>query len=198
MNFSIPVAVALIDHHDSFTYNIVSWLRDAGLSVQVFTYDLLDLIEQVKGFDAILYSPGPGHPAEYLATHQLINHYRGLLPQIGICLGMQMMLLLSGNKIERTGPIHGKVALIRHTKKGFFWQLSTPTAVARYHSLGCTDSLGFERTAEVNGVTMGIQNDQQKMIGVQFHPESFLTHHAHTMAKNLKRWIEEMNRPPHE
>ena len=192
MKFNIPVEIEVIDHHDSFTYNIVSWLREAGLIIQVFSYDEDNLLDKIESFDAILYSPGPGHPQSYSQSHQLLNYYFHKKPQIGICLGMQMMLLLKGNTIESTGPIHGKVALIRHNRQGLFDRLTSPIAVARYHSLGCTSCVGFARTAEVNGITMAIQNDEEKILGVQFHPESFLTHHADKMAQNLKQWILKM------
>lgn len=190
MKYKPAHGLAIIDHYDSFTYNIVAWLKETGLPIQVFSYDDPELVAKVESFSALLYSPGPGHPADYPSTHQLILSNMGKKPQIGICLGMQMMLLIKGNSIVRTGPVHGKVALIRHCKQGIFDQIPSPTAVARYHSLGCMESQGYKRTAEVSGITMGIQNDEDMIIGVQFHPESFLTHHANKMAQNLSKWIQ--------
>lgn len=189
MNYGHLYSLALVDHQDSFTYNIVSWLKNTGIQIQVFRFDDPELQQKVETFSAILYSPGPGHPQDYHSTHQLMTSNWGKKPQIGICLGMQMMLLLKGNAISKTGPVHGKVALVRHNKHGIFNKIKSPVAVARYHSLGSMDCQGFMRTAEMNGITMGIENDEDKILGVQFHPESFLTHHADQMAINLLEWI---------
>lgn len=171
-----------LDNFDSFTYNLVDQFKSLGYPVKIYRNNLP--AQQVKAHidacenDAVLIlSPGPGTPRDAGCLIELIGLCKGQVPIIGICLGHQALIEQYGGVVGQAEQImHGKSSLISHCGDRMFAGLSQPLSVARYHSLVGTqvpDSL--EVVADYNGMCMAVYNEQDKVIGFQFHPESILT-----------------------
>lgn len=188
--------VLMIDNYDSFTYNIVQYLQELGAEVIVKRNDELSL-EQIAaiGADRLVISPGPCTPNEAGISMAAIEHFAGKLPILGVCLGHQSMGQVFGGKVVRARQVmHGKTSPIYHNGKGVFHGLPSPFTATRYHSLVVEkDSLPdcFEITAwtqhddgSVDEI-MGLRHKTLDVEGVQFHPESILTEHGHTMLNNF-------------
>lgn len=181
----------LIDHYDSFTYNVAQWLQSAGVTVEVCKWDV-DYRQKIATQDFLVLSPGPGAPAEYLSSLELLKEQEGKCPVLGICLGMQLMLHLEGIAIQKQcHPIHGRVSIISLRNSILLEGLGDSTEVARYHSLGFEQSGSYDTIATFDKTIMGIEHTQKKFIGVQFHPESFLTKEYKQLAHNLVSWVRE-------
>lgn len=159
----------LIDHQDSFTYNIKAWLKPC-FSVDVIDADKIQTINPDK-YDLIVLSPGPKTPSDYPASKKLLQNLTSKKPVLGICLGMQMMNEIEGGTVEPYyPPMHGKTSLINSVDKDYDQLL-----VARYHSLKCNITTNFEVIATSDNLPMIIRHKNKKWLGMQFHPESFLT-----------------------
>ena len=186
----------MIDNYDSFTYNLVQYLGELGADVQVHRNDQISLaqIEQLKP-ERIMISPGPCTPNESGVSMEVIRHYAGKLPILGVCLGHQCIGQVFGGKIVHARQImHGKTSMIYHTAQGVFKGLENPYEATRYHSLVIEkDSLPdcLQVTAwtqhEDGSVDeiMGVRHKEMAIEGVQFHPESILTQHGHALLKNF-------------
>lgn len=179
--------ILLVDNYDSFTYNLVQRLGeiDPGLDLRVFRNDKITVegIEEL-GPSHLIISPGPCTPDEAGISLECVRHFAGKLPVLGVCLGHQAMGQAFGAKIVRAGRLmHGKVDLIHHDDRGLFEGLENPFPATRYHSLVIdppTLSEVFEVAAwseEPDGsrVIMSIRHKEYPLVGLQFHPESFLT-----------------------
>lgn len=179
--------ILLVDNYDSFTYNLVQRLGeiDPGLDLRVFRNDKITVqeIEQL-GPSHLIISPGPCTPDEAGISLECARCFAGRIPVLGVCLGHQVIGQAFGATIVRAGRLmHGKVDLIHHDGRGLFEGLENPFPATRYHSLVIyppTLSDDFEIFAwseEPDGsrVVMGIRHREHPLIGVQFHPESFLT-----------------------
>jgi anthranilate synthase component 2 len=192
----------LIDHQDSFTHNLADAFRQLGAQVMVVDarHARLDPASrkcwtpgQTRGddvYDAIVLSPGPGRPRDYPQTVTLLQQLPTTFPVLGVCLGMQLINEWSGGEtVHAPTLMHGKVSAISHVGRGVFGELATPCMVARYHSLMCTRiSSDWEVTAwSADDVPMAIQHRHRPWLGVQFHPESFLTPDGATMLHNWMR-----------
>ena len=176
--------VVVIDHHDSFTYNLVQALARPGVQVSVRLSDQLTL-EQLQDLqpDRLLLSPGPGAPAEATLAHQALEYFHRRIPVLGVCLGHQVIAEHFGARVEPTGvPAHGKPESVYHDCCGIFSALPVPFSAARYHSLAVVrDSLpDVLRVTAWSGsdMVMGLGVPGEATWGVQFHPESFLTEHG--------------------
>lgn len=171
--------ILLIDNFDSFTFNVMHGLVEAGACVEVLRADRLSLagIEELKP-DGIAISPGPGRPEDATLSLEAILHFSGRLPILGICLGMQAIAVAFGGAVGRSPvPVHGKVSEVFHDGRGLFEGLPSPMAAGRYHSLCVTrvpDCLEVTARTE-DGLVMGLRHRVHRIAGVQFHPDSFLS-----------------------
>ncbi len=186
--------ILVIDNYDSFTYNLVQYLGELGEEVQVSRNDEIT-IEEIEALapDHILISPGPCTPNEAGISLALIQHFKGIIPIFGVCLGHQAIgQAFGGNVIRAERLMHGKTSPIHHNGTSVFEGLESPFTATRYHSLivereSLPDCL--EITAETaEGEIMALRHKDYPIEGVQFHPESIITNHGHTMLRNfLKR-----------
>ena len=183
-------ATLVIDNYDSFTFNLVQYLGELGDHPLVYRNDQITIAEIEELNPArILISPGPCTPSEAGISKQVINHFSGKLPILGVCLGHQAMGEVFGGTVIRAPRLmHGKVSPIHHDEAGIFKGLPTPFTATRYHSLIVQEPLpdSLVRTAwTVEGELMGLRHKEHLTFGLQFHPESILTEHGHTMLKNF-------------
>ena len=168
-----------IDNYDSFTYNIIQALEILGARLCIYQHDdpHLSSIDAIS-FDALIISPGPGHPRDSGHSISLIKKLHGLRPILGICLGHQAIAQAFGGTVGHAKEIvHGKAYWINHQQRGLFRDLPSPFLVGRYHSLAIhTLPEGFSSNAHSDdGTIMSIQHHQHPTYGLQFHPESILT-----------------------
>ncbi len=186
----------MIDNYDSFTYNIVQYFGELGVEVKVFRNDEIGLDEiAALGPDQIVISPGPCTPNEAGISTSVITEFAGKIPLLGICLGHQSIGQVFGGQIVQAGKVmHGKISAIHHEGNGVFKGLSKPFSATRYHSL-VVDKQALPECLEVTAWTetpqgeceeiMGIKHKELMVEGVQFHPESILSEHGHTLLKNF-------------
>jgi anthranilate synthase/aminodeoxychorismate synthase-like glutamine amidotransferase len=186
--------VLVIDNYDSFVYNLVQYLGELGADPVVHRNDELAIDEIVAlEPDAILISPGPGHPAnpaDVGVSSDVIRTLGDRVPVLGVCLGHQLIGHLFGGEVVRAPEImHGKTSLIRHEDVGVFAGLPNPLEATRYHSLvvapgSVPDCL--EVTARTDdGIVMGLRHRDLPIEGVQFHPESILTAGGHDLLRTF-------------
>jgi anthranilate synthase component 2 len=185
----------MIDNYDSFTYNIVQYFGELGAEVQVFRNDEITVAGIAAKLDAgqldrLVVSPGPCSPAEAGISVAAIRHFAGKLPILGVCLGHQAIGSAFGGKIVRAQALmHGKTSVITTNRQGVFADLPGQFTVNRYHSLAIEKSTcpeALEVTAWTDdGEIMGVRHKTLPIQGVQFHPESILTEHGHSMLKNF-------------
>lgn len=183
--------ILLIDNYDSFTWNLYQYFCELGADVRVKRNDELTLsqIDALKP-QKIVISPGPCTPDDAGISLDVIRHYAGRLPILGVCLGHQAIAQAFGATIVRAAKVmHGKTSPIRHTGQGVFQGLTNPLTVTRYHSLlidPATLPDGFEVTAwsETQEI-MGIRHTTWDLEGVQFHPESILSEQGHQLLANF-------------
>ena len=188
--------VLMIDNYDSFTYNLVQYLGELKVDVEVVRNDQYS-VEQVKANDAshIMLSPGPCTPNEAGISMPVIEAMAGIKPILGVCLGHQSIGQVFGGRIVHARAImHGKTSMVYHSGKGVFRNLHNPYEATRYHSLVVEkDSLPdcLEVTAwtqrEDGGIDeiMGLRHKTLAVEGVQFHPESILTQYGHELLQNF-------------
>jgi anthranilate synthase component II len=180
----------VIDNYDSFTFNLVQMFMAYDLDIHVHRCDQITLAEAKSlAPDYILISPGPGNPSQSGISCTLIKSFYQDVPILGVCLGMQCINEVFDGKTARAPlPMHGKTSEVSHNNEGIFRGLTSPFAVARYHSLmvepACESPL--VRTALTNdGVIMGISHPRFPLHGIQFHPESFMTEQGALIIKNF-------------
>ena len=187
--------VTVIDNFDSFTFNLVDYLRRLECRVRVYRNDVP--VEVVAASDPALLvlSPGPSMPknAGYLMDY--IEHMHQSTPILGVCLGHQALIESFGGTLRvLPRPYHGKQSLIEHNGTGIYSDLPSPLPVGRYHSLvGERIPEVFEVTATWEGIAMGIRHRTLPIEGVQFHPESILTmedHHGLRLLANVLAGVE--------
>ena len=181
----------VIDNYDSFTYNLVQYLGEMDVAMEVHRNDQITLDEiAAKQPDRILISPGPCSPKEAGLSNEIIKAYAGKLPLLGVCLGHQCIGYSFGAEIVVNYRLmHGKTSPIKHDGKDLFQGLPSPFNATRYHSLVIKrESLPdcFEITSETEeGEIMGMRHKTMPIWGVQFHPESILTEHGKTLLGNF-------------
>ena len=186
----------LLDNYDSFTYNIYQLLTNLGTEVEVVRNDMTTVDEiRAKKYKGIVISPGPGLPKDAGITEDVIRELGTEAPILGICLGHQAIGEVFGGKIVRAKEIvHGKASPIRHHGTGIYRNIHAGTQVARYHSLIIErESLPdvLEITSDLgDGTIMGVRHKTLPIEGIQFHPESILTHDGRAMMENYLTDIE--------
>jgi anthranilate synthase component II len=172
--------ILVVDHYDSFTYNLVQLIESLGRSTVVVKSDAKSAGELVAMKpDAVVLSPGPGHPREVGTFTELLDLLPPSTPVLGVCLGHQAIGLEAGGTVDRTTPMHGKASFVYHDGKGILEGIANPFEAARYHSLvverdDLPDDLELTAWTE-DGLVMATQHRALPRFGVQFHPESILT-----------------------
>ncbi len=181
----------MIDNYDSFTYNLVQYFGELGEEIEVFRNDKVSLSEIEKlNPEILVISPGPGTPKDAGISLDLINHFTGKLPILGVCLGHQCIgESFGGNIVPAPRLMHGKTSLIHHDGKDIFKELPNPLEATRYHSL-IIEKETLPDCLEINAWTeeqeiMGVKHKECLVWGVQFHPESILTTSGKKLLNNF-------------
>ncbi|AQQ53426.1 anthranilate synthase component II [Planococcus lenghuensis] len=192
--------IAIIDHYDSFTYNLVHLFEQLDPDIRVLQHDRL-LPENLHSPQPklIVLSPGPGAPADSKAARKVLDTFSGIVPILGVCLGHQAIVDYYGGRITAgKAPVHGKVSAVHHDGQGLFAGVPNPTDAVRYHSLtaeeaALPDVLQVTARSE-DGVIMGVRHRTDPVWGIQFHPESILTAAGPQLLSNSVReaedWLE--------
>ncbi len=183
--------VAVIDNYDSFTFNLVHYILNTGVEVNVFRNDRVS-IDDLNNLNpgAIVISPGPGRPEDAGISLDVVKHFSGLLPVLGVCLGHQVIAQCFGGIIIQANQImHGKTSQITTNGKQIYSGIKTPFTVMRYHSLAVSRE-NFPSCLKItswtnDGEIMGIRHKEHPTQGVQFHPESFRTDVGKKLIKNF-------------
>jgi anthranilate synthase component 2 len=182
--------ILVVDHYDSFTYNLVQLIESMGEPTEVVKSDERSA-EELVGAEpsAVVLSPGPGHPRDAGCFAELLRLLPETTPLLGVCLGHQALGLVEGGVVERTEPVHGKASLVFHEGRGILEGLSVPFEAGRYHSLivlreQMPDDLEVTAWTE-DGLVMATQHRELPRYGVQFHPESILTPEGPRILQNF-------------
>jgi anthranilate synthase/aminodeoxychorismate synthase-like glutamine amidotransferase len=184
--------LVMIDNYDSFTYNLVQYFGILGVDVRVYRNDRIT-VEEVEAMrpSGIVISPGPGDPTDAGVSVETIRRLAGRVPILGVCLGHQSMGYAFGADIVRAKRImHGKVSPVHHDGMGLYQGIENPFDATRYHSLVIKRETLSPRF-RVNAWTveddeiMGIADDEAKLYGIQYHPESILTLRGMDILKNF-------------
>jgi len=187
--------VFVLDNYDSFTYNLVQYLGEMGAKVEVRRNDQVT-VKEVESLhpERILLSPGPCTPQEAGISIDLIRHFAGKLPVLGVCLGHQAIGAAFGGEVVRARTLmHGKTSQVEHDGKTIFSGLSSPMTATRYHSLVVSEK-GLPKELEISArtkgrdgesVIMGLRHRNYPVEGVQFHPESVLTSEGKQLIGNF-------------
>lgn len=185
----------LIDHHDSFTYNLVHYFCELGVEVQVVNYDEIS-VEKIEAIlpNYLVLSPGPRAPQHVPISKKIVEYFANKIPTLGVCLGHQIIAETFGGKVIRADKaIHGKASQIYHQQQGIFNNLTTSFSVMRYHSLiveksslpSCFEITAWtEKNNEVDEI-MAMRHKYFSIESVQFHPESVLTEYGKEMLGNF-------------
>jgi anthranilate synthase component II len=182
--------ILVVDHYDSFTYNLVQLIESLGRDVEVVKSDAEPAEALVdRRPDAVVLSPGPGRPEEAGVFLDLLRILPAETPVLGVCLGHQAMGLSAGASVERAEPVHGKASLVHHTGAGILAGLPNPFEAGRYHSLviprdRVPDELELTAWSD-DDLVMATQHRSLPRFGVQFHPESILTPEGPTIIRNF-------------
>ena len=188
----------MIDNYDSFTYNLVQYFGELGAQTAVHRNDQITLadIERLQPRHIVI-SPGPCTPDEAGISMDVIRHFQGKVPILGVCLGHQSIGQVYGGQIVRARQVmHGKVSPVHHYNEGVLQGLTNPLTTTRYHSL-VIDWQTLPECLEVTAWTqlddgshdeiMGIRHKSLPIEGVQFHPESIMTQQGHDLLANFLR-----------
>lgn len=181
----------VIDNYDSFTFNLVHYLEQAGTSVKVFRNDKIT-INEVKNLsvDALVISPGPGRPENAGNSIKIVKEFSGKIPILGVCLGLQVIGVCFGATIIHAKKImHGKTSTISSNEKKLYKGIKKPFQAMRYHSLAVDKKTipdCLEVTAQTkDGQVMGLCHIDHPTQAVQFHPESIMTSVGKRLIRNF-------------
>jgi anthranilate synthase/aminodeoxychorismate synthase-like glutamine amidotransferase len=187
--------VFVLDNYDSFTYNLVQYLGELGEQVEVRRNDQITP-EEIEALHPhhIVISPGPCTPQEAGISIDLIRHFAGKMPLLGVCLGHQAIGAAFGGRVIRARNVmHGKTSRIEHDRRTIFGDMPSPLTATRYHSLIVGEEdlpAELEVSAETRDpdgtrVIMGLRHKSKPVEGVQFHPESVLTESGRKLLANF-------------
>jgi len=185
--------ILVVDNYDSFTWNIVHYLRALGAEVRVVRNDEIGVAEAMaSGANGILISPGPGTPDEAGISLELVAACaEAERPLLGVCLGHQAIGQHFGGRVVRGLPMHGKTCAVEHDGSGVFAGLPSPFTAARYHSLAVPgDSMPdclVVNAAAADATIQGLRHRALPIHGVQFHPESVASEWGHALLANFLR-----------
>ncbi|MFZ4510814.1 MAG: aminodeoxychorismate/anthranilate synthase component II [Candidatus Nanopelagicales bacterium] len=180
--------ILVIDNYDSFVFNLVQYLGQLGVEVDVRRNDEVT-VEDAHAYDGILLSPGPGIPEDAGVCMDVVRACAGEVPILGVCLGHQAIATVYGGVVDRAPELlHGKTSLVEHRGEGVLAGLPQPFTATRYHSLAVRpdtvpDVLEVTATTD-SGVIMALRHRELAVEGVQFHPESVLTEGGHQLLAN--------------
>ena len=191
--------IIVIDNYDSFTYNLVQYLKIIGSEVEVFRNDAVSLaeLEKIKPAGFVI-SPGPGRPESAGISLALIERFSGRLPVLGVCLGHQAIAMAFGGKVVSARRLmHGKTSSVSADGEAVYRGIKSPFNAMRYHSLAVEkeslpDCLKITAEAE-DGEIMGIRHTSHPTEGIQFHPESIMTPVGKRLLRNFVRSTHEEN-----
>ena len=183
--------ILIVDHYDSFVYNLVQIVASKGFDTEVLRSDAMSA-EAMAGLrpDGVILSPGPGRPEEAGCFVDLVRMLDPRTPLMGVCLGHQALGVAFGGVVERAPePVHGKASPIRHAGDSILAGLSAPFEGGRYHSLvvrreGLPPELEIMAQTD-DGLIMGLRHRTLPRFGVQFHPESILTPEGPAIVENF-------------
>ena len=181
--------IVMIDNYDSFTYNLVQYMKELGADVQVYRNDKITVNSlRVLNPSGIVISPGPGRPEDAGISMDTIKAFSGKIPLLGVCLGHQAIAMTFGGEIiSAMNLMHGKTSHVTNDGKAIYSNIRSPFKAMRYHSLAVNRKTlpeMFDISSESDdGEIMGIRHREHPTEGVQFHPESIMT----TVGKRLLR-----------
>lgn len=183
--------ILLIDNYDSFTYNLLNYIRQFQPETYLVRNDEVT-IEKIQEWQpaAFVFSPGPQQPSDHPLMYEILENFHQTTPILGICLGFQAIATFSGARIRRgPEPVHGKTSKIRHFGHPAFDGIPETFQVTRYHSLvievgGNADSLTITAKGETDGLPMALAHELWPLWGFQFHPEAILTEHGLRLIDN--------------
>ena len=187
--------IFVLDNYDSFTYNLVQYIGELGGEVVVRRNDAIALTEiEALRPSRIVISPGPCTPQDAGISIEVIRHFAGKLPLLGVCLGHQAIGAAFGGKVVRAPNLmHGKTSSVEHDGKTIFRDIPSPMTATRYHSL-IVEEKSLPRELEISAtcldrdgtrVIMGLRHRKFALEGVQFHPESVLTDQGKQIVRNF-------------
>jgi len=183
--------IVVIDNYDSFTYNLVQYLKIIGSEVAVFRNDAVSLPElETIAPEGFVISPGPGRPETAGISMPLIDHFSGKIPILGVCLGHQSIAAAMGGKVVSAKHLmHGKTSTVTTDGLKIFKGIKSPFSAMRYHSLAVEqatlpDCLVITAEAD-DGEIMGIRHVAHATEGIQFHPESIMTPVGKRLLRNF-------------
>lgn len=188
--------ILVIDNYDSFVYNLAQYLGELGWEPVVYRHDQISLAEIEKLSPShIVISPGPKAPLDSGISNDVIRHFGGKIPILGVCLGHQCIGHVYGGIVDRAMvPVHGKTWLIRHDGEAIYRGIPNPFTAARYHSLIikkdnfplCLKITSWTKEGEI----MGVRHKEYVIEGIQVHPESILTPEGHNLLANFLSYSE--------
>ncbi|MBN2186776.1 MAG: aminodeoxychorismate/anthranilate synthase component II [Dehalococcoidia bacterium] len=182
--------ILIIDNYDSFVYNLAQYLGELGWEPRVYRNNQITLAEiEELNPSHIVISPGPCTPLEAGISNDVVRHFGGKIPILGVCLGHQCIGHAYGGRVGQGSPFHGKTSLIYHDGEAIYQGLPNPFPATRYHSL-IIEPEAFPSCLKItaktpDGTIMGIRHKNYVVEGVQFHPESILTEVGHDLLTNF-------------
>ena len=192
--------IVMIDNYDSFTYNLVQYLEELGATIKVFRNDRVTVSElETLAPAGVVISPGPGRPEFAGVSLEVLKHFSGKVPVLGVCLGHQVIAEALGGKVVAAKRLmHGKTSTISADGKTLYQGIRKPFQAMRYHSLAVSrenfpECLTISSESE-DGEIMGVRHQEHPTEGIQFHPESIMTPIGKRLLRNFlqltERWSE--------
>ncbi len=192
--------IVMIDNYDSFTYNLVQYLGQLSAEVRTVRNDVVD-IKEIASWNpsGIVISPGPGRPESAGISLDIVKHFTGKLPILGVCLGHQTIAQAFGGKIVSSKQLmHGKTSMVTADGNMIYRGIKKPFQAMRYHSLSVSrqdlpECLYVSAETE-DGEIMGLRHKIDPTEGIQFHPESIMTQVGKRLLRNYLKLTKEIEK----